>query len=341
MASDAQESGPLPGTGPSAKFTQALWITHFGHETGIFGDTDGSAFGITLPPSGDVAEIGSASIDSIAKVGGFPLRIPAGETQSLEIPPSLTGGTVGRTDLITARLNTGSFTTAPGPVRLHRIAGTEGSATRPSFDSTLPSPFDVTIWAITRKQGEALNQATVVDLRKRTGRHYLVPANASLPTNAPLGSTATRDGIRYRRDFDGATVDWVAEAWPTEVVSGVTAAVQDVASWTRLETCRMERTGKERKAHVVLHRDGTNLTSNSNGWIPGETVARLYDQDKPPANTNINFVGRARAGGRSYAASAMATGTGELILFALAPGITLSASDAGDTLTLDASWTVA
>lgn len=285
MASDAQESGPLPGTGPSAKFTQGLWVTHFGHETGIFGDTNGSAFGITLPPSGDVAEIGSASIDSIAKVGGFPLRIPAGETQSLEIPPSLTGGAVGRTDLITARLNTGSFTTAPGPVRLHRIEGTEGSATRPAFDSTLPSPFDITIWAITRKQGEALNQATVVDLRKRTGRHYLVPALASLPANAPLGSTATRAGIRWRRDFDGSTVDWIQETIPRVVLTGAATAT-DGDDWDVLTASRLSQEGVKRWANLVINLAGDPV--NPDPTVDGERrVARLAAADRPAASVSL------------------------------------------------------
>lgn len=220
MASDAQESGPLPGTGPSAKFTQGLWITHFGQNAGIVGDTDGTAFSLTKPPATDFVEIGSATIDSVCKVGGFPLRIPAGETQSLEIPPSLTGGTVGRTDLIVARLNTGTFTTSPGPVRLVRIAGTEGSADLPSHNTTLPSPVDLVLYQITRKQGQGLNQAIVVDRRPRTGWHYLVPAGAPLPQTAPLGSTATRDGVRWRRDFVGEAVDWVVESVPVRRLTG-------------------------------------------------------------------------------------------------------------------------
>lgn len=296
MASDAQESGPLPGTGPSAKFTQGLWITHFGYETGIFGDTNGSAFGITLPPSGDVAEIGSATIDSIAKVGGFPLRIPAGETQSLEIPPSLTGGTVGRTDLITARLNTGSFTTAPGPVRLHRIAGTEGSADRPAQDSTLPSPFDVTLWAITRKQGEALNQATVVDLRKRTGRHYLVPTGASMPANAPLGSTATRDGIRWRRDFSSATVDWIQETWPRVVLTS--AAVREVngAGYGIRSQARLIRDNADRSMNLVMFRSGSAWNPQTDGEAP---LARLLAADRPNV-AEVPLRGFARRPGGIY-----------------------------------------
>lgn len=209
MATDAQISGPLP----LEKFTTARWAQIFPN-AGIVGDIDGSAFGITLPPSSDVAEIGSPTIESICVVGGLPLIIPAGLTQSMTIPAS-TNASVGRTDIIAARFDTATFTTDPGPLRLHRHAGTEGSASLPGYDYAMPSPMSFPLWAVTRKQGQSLNQATVRDLRMRSGWHYAVASGGILPQSAPLGSTATRDGITYRRDFVGAALDWVQEWSPT------------------------------------------------------------------------------------------------------------------------------
>jgi hypothetical protein len=215
MATDAQESGPLPGQ----KFTLARWSQIFGANTGIVGDTNGSAFGLTLPPTTDVAEVGSPSIESVAIVGGFPLIIPAGETQSVTIPAS-TNASIGRTDIIAARFETG-YSTPPGPVRLIRIAGTEGSASFPSYDAAMPSPMTLPLWAVTRKQGQSLNQATAVDLRIRSAWTTVVPAGGIMPPSAPLGMRATRGGITYRRDMVGSTVDWVRE-WSPPNASGET-----------------------------------------------------------------------------------------------------------------------
>lgn len=201
MAELVQQSGPLP----PEDFTQTLWQRHFLAEQGIIGDTDGSAFGITLPPAGDVAEFGSASIDSIAKVGGYPLIIPAGSTQSLEIPPSLSGGTTGRTDLIVARCDLAGFTSTPGPVRLHRIAGTEGSLTVPAHDPET----DLRLWSVRRRQGEALNQAIATSYRSWTAAPIVIEDGIALPTSAPLGMRARRGTTEFVRQLVSGVPTWV------------------------------------------------------------------------------------------------------------------------------------
>jgi hypothetical protein len=207
MATDAQVSGPLALT---EKFTYDLWQDHFG-QVGIREDTDGSAFGLTLPPSGNVAEVGSATIDSIAKIGGFPVTVPAGLTQSVTIDPSVGGGATGRTDLIVARFDSAAYATSPGPVRLAVIEGTEGSLTLPSYDPKT----ELRLWAVRRKEGESLNQAIPTDLRSWTADSILVADGAPLPQSSPLGTRATRDGVTYRRSFAGPAVDWVQEWSPT------------------------------------------------------------------------------------------------------------------------------
>lgn len=341
MASDAQQSGPLPGTGPAAKFTQGLWVTHFGADAGIVGDTDGTAFSLTLPPSTDVAEIGSATIDSVAKVGGFPLKIPEGTTQSLTIPAS-TNPTVGRTDLIVAQFNSGSFTTAPGPVRLVRIGGTEGSASLPSLDTELPSPVNLPLYAITRKQGLGLNQATVVDLRPRAGWNFLIPAGGTLPPAAPLGSRAVRDGIVWRRDFVSSAVDWVQEPPPITTLTGTAATATPAANWSRQVDTFMVRDGKRRQLHLVVNRAGTSLVANSQGGgFEDSLLTTLHDADKPAGSSPISMVGNVLVGadnGASYAAVGAVWPTGTVYLTWLTPTLTVAS---GNALRIDASWYVA
>ncbi|WP_460705561.1 hypothetical protein, partial [Myceligenerans halotolerans] len=174
---EVQESGPLDGVA----FTDENWGWIFGDDRGIVADTDGTAFNITLPSGSDTAEVGSATLDSIAVVVGRALRIEAGTTQSIDIPASVGGGATGRTDRIVARFDPVAFGTAPGPVRLHRIAGTEGSADAPDYDPTT----DVRLWRVTRIEGEGLNQAIAVPERSWLGRTILVEPGATLPA-APL-----------------------------------------------------------------------------------------------------------------------------------------------------------
>jgi hypothetical protein len=299
MATDAQQSGPLPGV----KFTQGRWAQTFGPNAGIVGDTDGSAFGITLPPASDVAEIGSATIESVCIVGGFPLIIPAGETQSVTIPAS-TNPTIGRTDIIAARFDTASYTTDPGPLRLLRHGGTEGSANLPGYDNAMPSPMSWPLWAVTRKQGQSLNQATVRDLRAKSAWTYLIPPNGILPQAAPLGARATRDGITYRRDFVGAAVDWVQE-WTLTNAAGAT--VYDT-EWINLSmtTGWKATTGQtpqiRRIGPMVYIRGRVETISGSNVsgsltpcYIPATTLANTCRPSR-----DHDYVQQVTAGGGSY-----------------------------------------
>jgi hypothetical protein len=207
----AQESGPLVG----ANFTDTQWRAILGGEPGIVGDVDGSAFNITLGAGTDDALLGSSTQDSVAVVGGFMHRIAEDSTQAVTIPPST--NVVGRTDIIAVRLDAGTYTSAPGPCRLVRIAGVEGSAARPSMDEAPPGVEDFPLWAVTRKgngtTAEGLNQAAKVDLRRRTGPNLLVPASESLPPNVPLGTRAARGDEVYRRRLStGGTAEWVLES---------------------------------------------------------------------------------------------------------------------------------
>lgn len=336
MAALAQTSGPLTDD----NFTDAQWIAEFGYNAGIVGDTDGTSYDITLPPATDTVEIGSATIDSVSVVGGYEHNIAAGTTQSLEIPAS-TNPTIGRTDLIVVRFNNSTFTTDPGPCRLVRIAGTEGSAALPSHNTTQPSPVDLVLYAITRKQGEGLNQAIVVDRRPRSGWNYLVPAGAPLPQTAPLGARATRDGITYRRDFDGATVDWIQETWPTVVLEGTAATQGPFANWQRQASCEMTRNRDRREAHLVARRSDETVTASSNGDFTTDLrVMQLHEADRPVHGTPVAAIVKSATGGNTYAAGAFIGSDGWLTIVSTNPNVPLGPGGPDDTVTAHAVWKV-
>lgn len=272
---EVQESGPLT----DLNFTDDQWQAIFGSNAGVIGDTDGTAYNITLPPATDTVEIGSATIDSRSVVGGYEHLIPAGTTQSLNIPAS-TNPTIGRTDLIVARFNSATFTTDPGPVRLVRIAGTEGSAALPSHNTTLPSPVDLVLYAITRKQGQGLNQAIVVDRRPRAAWHYLVPPGGALPQTAPLGATVTRDGTRYRRDIVDSAVDWVVESVPTRRLTG-TSFTSGAAfpGWSQEATQRLVvgTDGVSLWVHIEVTKSGGEIVVSSSGSLGDNTNLLTLD----------------------------------------------------------------
>lgn len=332
---EVQDSGPLP----DETFTLGRWRQMFGAEPAIVGDTDGSAFGLTLPPAGDVAEVGSATLESIAIVGGHPLIVPVGTTQSIEIPPSSNSG-AGRTDIIAARWDPVAFNTDPGPVRLVRIAGTEGSSALPSYSSPLNFP----LWAVTRKLNDALNQAASRDLRVRTGRNYDVPAVGLLPQSAPMGSRAVRGETVYRRAGVGSSVQWVVESEPSTVLTGTSATRDFGIGWQREADCRLVRDGKQRWLHLVMNRGGNNsgdITSDSRGGIGDPHLARLWDVDRPPSGIAVTMSGRVRSeGGATYGATGHITSTGNVYLNWFAPGVTIVREGPEDTVRLDAVWYV-
>jgi len=193
-----QESGPLAGY----DWTDDMYRARFGDEPSILADVDGTAYAITRPTSGNDVLLGSPTQDSVCTLGGFAHRIPAGQTEPVNVPEA-TNRDVGRTDLIVAHLDMGAYTSPPGPIRLARIPGVDGSEARPALAEGTTGVEHLPLWAITRRQGEAINQATVVDLRRRSGPHLLVPRGESLPTNAPLGTRARRGRGEYVRELNG------------------------------------------------------------------------------------------------------------------------------------------
>ncbi|MCR1984500.1 hypothetical protein NSA53_19890 [Cellulosimicrobium cellulans] len=230
-----QQSGPITGI----NFTDGLWRDLFGDEPAIVGDVNGTAYQITTPTSTDQVLIGSPSQDSIARVGGFAHKIPAGQTEPLTVPPS-TDSSVGRTDLIVCRYDPTWGAQEPGPVRLHRIPGVEGSNARPAYDGGPPGIEDLAHYAITRKKGQALNQAAVVDLRSRTGPSLLLTKDADLPANVPLGTRVRRGRAEHMRMLDASGTPYWDAALPAvgpayASYSVGTARISDRGTWLTLD----------------------------------------------------------------------------------------------------------
>lgn len=333
---EVQESGPLVGQ----NLTDSIWRGLLGDEPAILGDTSGTAFDLTLPPASDSVELGSEEHDSLARVGGFLLKIPAGTTQSLEIPAS-TNPTTGRTDLIVARLDPTAFDAAPGPVRVHRLAGTEGSTARPTYDQGSPGGEDLPLYAITRKSGQALTQAGVVDLRVRTGPHILAEPGVSPLPSMPLGSTATRDGITWRRDLSvTGSPTWVQIIPRVEVLTGTAATSSAEDHWARHSECRLIRQGNFRSLLLVARRTLTMTSHASTGGLGDSGVARLHVEDRPPAGTPMAAYIKSTSGA-SYMAGVHVSTHGRVALNSTAPGITFGPTGPDDTLHAHASWYVA
>lgn len=198
----AQSSGPISqGTPSERQMTDVLWRDLFGDEAGVFGDSDGSAYAISLPADTNLASIGSASIDSIARVAGFAHKIPANQPETIDIP--VASGTA-RTDIIGLRYDP-SYTGQPGPVRLVRIAGTSSAV--PTYDSTRPGVEDLPLWSVTRQPGQSLSQATVVRMFPRIVPSIWIDGNAPLPLSVPIGTTLRRGpNEEYTRLLDAGGV---------------------------------------------------------------------------------------------------------------------------------------
>lgn len=193
----AQQSGPISqGTDAERQMTDVLWRDLFGDEPGVYSDTDGTAYQVKLATDSNTVSVGSSTIDSIARVAGFAHKIPAGQPETIEVPTA----TVIRNDILALRYDP-SFTGAPGPVRLVRIAGT--STGLPAYDASRPGIEDLPLVSITRAPGQALSQATVTRLFPRVSPMLDHPVGAALPTNSPIGTRLWQGTTQFTRTLGG------------------------------------------------------------------------------------------------------------------------------------------
>lgn len=313
----------LSGPVVDQDFDSNTWQAALADESGIVNDWDGSAFRLTRPGSGTVAEIGSTTLASAAKVGGYGIRIPEGTTQSIDIPVS-TNAVVGRWDLIVARYSSSWLSSMPrGPVRIHRIAGVEGSDEMPAWDNR---PYDgvedVPLHAIRRVQGVSLAASEWRDLRVRIGPNILVPSTGLLPT-AALGSRATRAGVDWVRDLVAGTPTWVERVRPVVQLDGLDATAEVTDFWQRSSFCLMVRDGQRRTTTLIAKRKSPTFTSTSNGGISSGPVQvmRLFNADRPPRAIPIAAQIRANATGNTYMAGGYVDTDGWVYLTSTAPNV--------------------
>lgn len=315
----------LSGPTVDQDYDSDTWQAANADESGIVNDWDGSAFKLTRPSSGTEAQIGSTTLQSVAIVGGYGIRIPEGLTQTIDIPVS-TNPTVGRWDLIVARYSSAWLSDATrGPVHIHRIAGVEGSDELPSWDNR---PYDgiedVPLHAIRRVQGTTLLDSEWRDMRVWTGPHVYVPATGLLP-GASLGSTATKDGVDYTREMVSGSPAWV-ERWRAAVtLSGVAATAGVTDYWQRGDGCLMTRDGKWRDLALVAKRKTPVVTSASNGnFSPDDIrVVQLHSADWPSRSIPVAAQVRANATGSTFYAGARIDTDGWVYLTSTGPGVPL------------------
>lgn len=198
----AQTSGPIAqGTTAERQFSDVLWRDLFGDERGVISDYDGSAYRLTMPSdTNDVVSIGSSTQASLAIVAGFVHKIPAGSPEGITIPDA---SGLDRTDIIALRYDPG-YVSAPGPVRVHRIAGSSNAI--PAYDSAPPGVEDLPLWAVTRSPGQNLNAATIVRMFPYISRNLDWPSGAALPPLAPMGTVVRQGPHSYRRVLGTSSV---------------------------------------------------------------------------------------------------------------------------------------
>lgn len=338
---EVQDSGPSNLKPYSPDQFLAAAVNH----VGIANDYNGSAFALTLPSGSDVATVGQGW----AQVGAHGYTVPSGQAQDITIPPS-TNAALGRTDLITLRYQASWDGVDPGPVRIHRVAGVEGSGDTPIPDLGLSvgeNQVELPLYAITRIQGDTLDEAAVLDLRIWKGSNFLVASGSPL-YSAPLATRAVRSGTIYRRDLVGGSPSWVVESAPVQTLTGLsaTAGPSDASigstqtGWQRQSTCRMERDLGWRWLHLVSYKGGSNIRSDSTtGGVNDQHLAKLHSIDRPPHNIAASVTVHSTEG-FSYWAGAHITPAGNVYLNSWAPNVTLGPSGPSDTVRIDAVWRV-
>lgn len=254
-----QSSAPIVGE----QFTDVDWRDLHGSESAIVGDYDGTAYKLTLPTDSDIITLGSTTQRSTAVVAGFVHRIPAGQTEPLTIPAAVGAARTDRVNLRYSEAHTG----LPGPVRLVVVAGAAGAGA-PNYDDTAPGAQDLPLYLITRQPGQSLSQATVLDVRRRSGRSLIVPDLAALP-NDPLGTTAWWKGATYRRQLGGSGVaEWVRDSRAPYAVAAGALSVPTIAPGNTITTARVTYPAGRFTALPILQLSSTEVRY-SVGIVPG------------------------------------------------------------------------
>lgn len=285
-----QTSGPLT----DQTFTDAEWRETIGDEAGIRADINGTSYTLTLPTSSDIATLGSATQDSIAVVGGFRHKILAGQTQETVAITAPTGAA--RTDLIGLMYDPTWGATDPGPVRVHRIAGTEGAGT-PTYDGSQPGVEFMPLWSVTRSVGQALSQANREDLRVRTGPNLYVNDDTDLPSSVPIGTRVyvRSTAAQYFRVLDAQQ----SPVWTQGRVDDVSGAHSGTAPPAGQATYSKHRVG-----NLATNGSGDTTVTFPGGAFPRGVVSVHLDVVVPggaqPFVWSIGAVTNGQVNARAY-----------------------------------------
>lgn len=199
-----ESSGPKVGI----NFSDAMFSQIMARLDGIVGDTNGSAYALTLSTTDNTASLGPGNSVS----GGFG-HSASGATQIPGGIPAVVGSNTTRTDIIAIQYDP-SDSTDPFPCQIQRVAGVEGGsapslAAASAGGATPAGGALLPLWQVTRASSQALSQATVVDLRRWTGPTWVIPAGAPLPVTATLGTVVRKANLTWIRTLQNGAAAWV------------------------------------------------------------------------------------------------------------------------------------
>lgn len=140
-------------------------------------------------------------------------------------------------------------------------------------------------------------------------------------------------------------LSWKNMGNPDARLTGAAAIDAVGPGWLVQDSCRMDRTGKDRKFVLELNRssgpNGGSFTSDGSGRISDVLLAELHSDDNPPSGVVIPLVGRVRDESGSNGTSGCfghITADGTVYLNSMLPNVTFSS---GDQLILTGGWCTA
>lgn len=207
----AQSSAPWPppigdatkGTPLTGAVARAMWGAGLGD--GVIDDLTGSGLAVALQSSGTIAALAPGT----AVVRGTHRFVSGAEVRFDIAAVAGTGNS--RIDWLVLHFDPTQTT----PTTMIRAAVISGAA---SANPSPPAPtrsadgaWMVPIAAWTRAAGAGAT--SLVDLRSWVGPHLVVASSAGLPSDAPLGSTATDlSGARWWRQLVSGSPQWVTDS---------------------------------------------------------------------------------------------------------------------------------
>lgn len=193
--------GGTNGTPWDEPLHRELWGASLGD--GILGDAAGNAFNASVVAGPQIRiTAGRASVRGHRYLGDVTINLPV---------TAVSGSSNARIDQ--AVLHFDPTQTTPGTkIRMKTIEGVVGtSPTAPALTRAEGSGWMLPLWQW-RVTSTGVS-GPLVDLRSWVGPHLVVASAASLPSDAPLGATATElSGARWWRSLVAGTPMWISDS---------------------------------------------------------------------------------------------------------------------------------